>query len=48
MPIKIPKIKVDVTVFPGVALGVSFPMTHYVDGVIAILCFNINFKWRKR
>jgi hypothetical protein len=45
---KISKIKVDVTVFTGLALGVSFPMNHYVDGMIKVLCFNINFKWRKR
>lgn len=45
---KLPKVKVDITVFPGLALGFSFPMGHYVDAVIAILCFNINFKWRKR
>ena len=45
---KLPKIKVDITTFPGLGLGISFPMNHYLDGVIAILCFNINFKWRKR
>ncbi len=42
------KVKVDVTVFPGLALGISFPMNYYVDAVLGILFFNINFKWRKR
>ena len=40
--------KIDITIFPGLGLGISFPMTSYIDARIAILCFNINFKWRKR
>lgn len=45
---KLLKIKADITVFSGLALGIAFPMTHYADAIIVILCFNINFKWRKR
>jgi hypothetical protein len=45
---KKPKVKVDVTMHAGLGLGISFPMTHYIDGMITVLCFNINFKWRKR
>lgn len=47
---KRPKVKIDLTLYPGVllGLGVHFPFTHYIDASIIILCFSINIKWRKR
>lgn len=42
------RIKIDASIYPGLCLGVSFPMDHYVDMTICILCFGIHFKWRKR
>ena len=45
---KKPKLKIKLHTFPGVCLGVTFPMDYYTDMSISILCFNINIKWRKR
>jgi len=40
--------KVDFTLFPGLCLGISFPMTDYVDMNLCFLCFGLSVKWRKR
>ncbi len=45
---KLPKIKVDCTTSSRPGLGVTFPMTNYVDGIITLLFLDINFKWRKK
>lgn len=42
------KFKISVTTFPGLCLGISFPMADYVDMTICILFLGIHFKWRKR
>jgi len=42
------KLKISVTSFPGLCLGISFPMADYVDMTICILFIGIHFKWRKR
>jgi hypothetical protein len=42
------KLKIDVTTFPGLCFGVSFPLQDYVDCTICILCFGIHIKWRKK
>jgi hypothetical protein len=42
------KFKIDVTYFPGICFGVSFPMTDYVDCTLCIVCFGVHLKWRKR
>lgn len=45
---KKPKMKVSITAFRGLTLGVHFPFNHYVDITLCILCWGIHFKWRKR
>lgn len=45
---KKPRLKIKMHAFPGICLGVTFPMDYYTDMSISILCFNISIKWRKR
>ncbi len=43
-----PKMKVDLAVFPGLALGISFPRNNYVDIIICVLCFGVHIKFKRR
>lgn len=46
--IKMKKPKIKIHAFPGICLGVTFPMDYYTDMSISILFLNISIKWRKR
>lgn len=42
------KPKITFSIFPGICLGISFPMSNYQDIVLGILCFGITIKYRKK
>ena len=42
------RFKIKIYPFPGLCLGITFPMDYYTDMSISVLCFNISIKWRRR
>ena len=46
-PLK-PKMKISVSSYRGLTVGIHFPFNDYVDITLCILCWGIHFKWRKR
>jgi hypothetical protein len=45
---KMKKLRIKISIIPGLSLGIVFPMEYYTDISISILFININIKWRKR
>jgi len=45
---RIPKIKIKVSLIPGICFGIGIPLSDYQDFYICFLCWGITFKWRKR